>query len=312
MTEANQLTPRMLEPDLLGQNYRQCLRRLSLEPADLDNPPRGAEAVLLPTTHTFGAFKNWDVAGKANWRETWKSILIEDRALLSDARRTVDNKLLDGEPRRDMPEARKMGLDQYVFAYLGVHDPHYAREGPILQPPFGVFISTEKETFPRVIVTNRDLRSPDAPNDDLTATFLLPLDGRRLAYFEAKHNPRHKGDFWHYWGSPRCSDGHTFHSECWKWFLEFHYHDTVPASDFVAILWPHRHVALSGGGRMLESIGQPEVFNSTHPQCRLIPYIWDVDKNGHDFRQASDDVARFFAKHQHFPEDAHHAKEATR
>lgn len=312
MTDNSNFDLQELKPERLRQNFQQCLRQLQLDPATVEKPPENAEALFLPTTHTFGAFKSWDnPQGQPQVRETWKNILVDDKALLSDARRSESRKILPGEPRRGMPVARQLTLDHFVFAYLGIHDPYYARQGVIRQPPFGIFIATENEKFPRVVTTRRDMGSDEVSSDEIAAAFLLPLDGRQLAYYESIYDPRHNGDFWHYWGSPQCSDGPDFHAKCWSWLVEFHYQDAVPVSTFVAIMWPHEYVVFDGGGRALRPIGQRDTFASENHQCHVIPYVWSRGSDGQDFRQASDDVTRFFAKNRHFPEDIDHAKQSS-
>ena len=76
----------------------------------------------IPTTHTFAAEAWLLPAGPHIY--PYRQILFEDEALLSNDTRNRLGKVRDGERQREMPEARAVKLDRFVFAYLGVHDPY--------------------------------------------------------------------------------------------------------------------------------------------------------------------------------------------
>src|SRR5579872_2317057 len=77
-----------------------------------------------PTTHTLAGARNWR-NGNASISGP-DSVFFEHGCLLSEqARNSLNTSPSDALERR-MTKARAAGLDRYVFAYLGVHEPYYS------------------------------------------------------------------------------------------------------------------------------------------------------------------------------------------
>jgi len=264
------------------------------------------EGFGLRTTTTFPYEKRWGAESTYPFRE----ILFNDEALLSERRRILNNKIKPSEPRREMTRAREVGLDHYVFSYMGIHDPYYADQSTFPNPPFGAFIGIDLESYPNCNATRRDVGSPEAewpPHRE----FLLPQSARAMSHLQVRNDARHVEDFWHYWGAPkywreeaRYADSH------WEWQIEFHYYDNIPISQLDAVLWPVEFRALGPRKRETSLLeGEASRFRDAHPECKVIPYQWSPGNPTMSFIKASYAVARFFLMRERYPHDADEALE---
>jgi hypothetical protein len=252
-----------------------------------------------PTTHTFSwTSKGIDLAER---------ILFKDRALVSDAQRQKNS---SESPQGLVAEvASKVGLNDFVFTYLGVHEPYYARQ---LFPAFGIFVNVKAESYPGCIATRRDLKSGDVKLDvendpnpkQIMVQFLLPQDARTLALQEL-YLDRHRGSFRHYWGHPELWHG-EYAEKHWQWVFEFHFKKTIPASAFHAILWPkgNKECRFRIGRIPLTYTVDPAIYVKQNPQCKIIFFDPALNRTPEKaFVSASAKALEYYLSHGDFPEE---------
>ncbi len=141
--------------------------------------------------------------------------------------------------------AHQVGLYEYVFAFHGIHDAHFARDHDfsLVQFPVGVFVSRhfERAQSDRVKVVNatyRDLAVASEIEPPYRNWFLCSEDARVLVAVETAAD--HRGDFWRYWGNPDTAEFN--HKNHWKQLFEFHFYRHVPVGELLAIIWPERRI----------------------------------------------------------------------
>jgi hypothetical protein len=286
-------------PDLLKENFNYWLRQWNplVEP-NLED----CIGLRIATTTTFSAENPPDTTGHPY---PYRAILFEDEALLSNQELRLRGRIEPGSDR-PMEVARAVKLDQFVFAYLGVHDPFYARQTGRLfaTKAFGVFLGVDLDVFPKCNATRRDLAACTGPPQ---REFLLPRDARLYSHYQVLNDPVHFGDFWHYWGSyPYWKDA-DYRTRHWTWKVEFHYRTKIPVGKLEAILWPVEFVAARvgrAGHARLDSESRAEIrlFRSKYPRVFVIPYIWDSAY--HTFVNASYAVVVYVLKHGTYPDNA--------
>jgi len=289
-----------LTPLLLTENYNYWASR---SPTLADDEHRRL-ARLLPTSHTFPYEIIGTPGARLNW-SIWRDVLLDDCALLSEFERDRRRPERAGKLERHASAARNAKLFYFVFSYFGGHDGYYARTNTVDLPAFGVFIAPDSEK-PWVSearaphATRRDLGSPQA-GIDFEKLFLLPEDARELACKQIAQDPRHKMDFWHYWGSTKYWSEFGYKSDRWEWLFEFHFPNEIPLSKFAAILWPCELKKLESGGSALEYIGDGRAFRERHPTCHVIQYAWDTDDPYLCILSASEAAARHYIREGSFP-----------
>jgi hypothetical protein len=249
------------------------------------------------TTHAFGS----RAGGESR---LYRKILFEDGGLKSNrSRRSTSRDLLASVP--DL--AKSVGLDEYVFTYLGIHDPYYARTH---FPAFGIFVSKSAEKHPQSNASSRDLSSPEfaafvktLTPDEILLHFYLPDRGRQLAAREFQTDAHdHGGDFKKYWGSPELWEG-DYARDHWKWMFEFHFLDNIPCSEFDAVLWPlETHYNPWTRGRIPSKASEDRSnFAKQHPSCTIISYPSSFAKPGLGFIYASWQAIGHYLQHGIFP-----------
>lgn len=292
----------------LEANFGYWQRELRCEDIALD----GSElSFAMLTTTTFAYEKRWGDGAKER-RYPYREILFVENALLSDRQRRDLGRYAANEPSRSMDKARAVGLDAFVFAYLGIHDAYYAAAPDLAMPAFGVFLRRGGlEDFPSCNATRRDLASPEIqwPPD---GEFLLPGGGRGIAHYQSLTDPRHQGDFWHYWGSVKYWSDLDYPSRHWEWKVEFHYRDRVDVRDFAAILWPYERRGIRGGMSYSWTNGEASRFRDEHPECAVVLYQWVPQEPTLSFARASYAVAKYHSLHGRYPSDAQVAWETVR
>lgn len=257
----------------------------------------------IPATHT------WGLNGTRGLVDRYRAylhqkILFDDGALLSASARRIANGTEAGYVG---PSAIRAELENYVFAYLGIHNPYYIRD-PLRQlgtvPGFGIFIDTKLESQePRHCHASwRDLDSPESKMYVLAfRRFLLkPEHGRELANLQAFI--RHDGDPWRYWGA----EPHFSPDDTWTWTIEFRFQERVPATAFKAILWPIINKASSlMGGRSVHTRLELDAdkFQASYPNCTVIKYRVSARSGGGPAAliRASTLAARYFSEWGEFP-----------
>jgi hypothetical protein len=284
-----------LTPDQLAENFDYWSSRLR-KGQTVSQQSTPSFLLRMPPAHTWG-YRLRSQSDSPYKRFLYEIILFQDKALLA---KTI--RLKGGKPDTSTvgPTARLCGLDEYVFAYLGVHEPRYARDD---FPAFGVFIKVSKvlESFPRCIASRRDLDSPERKKQQvpIETHFLLPDHGRKLAELERISDPRHAADPWRYW-----SAFEYWNKNSWKWKIEFHYHERVGIDDFSAILWPTdpaHFTRMSGKNGETRSNRDVTRFLETYPQCTVIRYELDWSQQGDSLLRASTLAARHYDQKGIFP-----------
>jgi len=257
-----------------------------------------AQMVLAkaPTTHTWGMqIRERQESGFQSY--AFESILFKDKALLAannSAQRYSDS----GTTRLDA----QTGLEKYVFAYLGAHDPYYARGN---FPAFGVFIKKDAERFPYCNATRRDLHSLEVRADSrpFIDYFLLPEDARKFAAHEAVY--LHDGDVFHYLGHLRHFGEKGYIDKRWQWLIEFHFRERVELNYFDAILWPVVRGASSmrsgsrPNARLKEAVAK---FAKDNTQCCTITYeITTPSRAPAQFLTAAAVAMNYYLERDRFP-----------
>jgi len=255
----------------------------------------------VPTTHSFGARSGGIL-------KLDEKVLFEDKALLANTERR--RALASVGAGTVGSTAARWGLDEFVFTYLGVHDPYYARTH---FPAFGVFVKRGAETFPRCNATRRDLASPETGGDDdatVRLQFLLPSDARdlpsdtrELASLELGNDDRHQGSFRRYWGFPEFWADAGYATDSWKWKHEFHFLEQIPTTNFDAILWPRemRVNAWTRGFVPAPLTDRQSEFMDAHKQCAVISYSPSTHYPASAFVSASARVAEHYVRTGSFP-----------
>jgi hypothetical protein len=309
--------------ELVDENYEYWQRKFQA-PAEMEVDDCCKKACLnLPTTHTFPAYKSWEVLdekGKQvsdsegnvqlDFTYPYKDILFQDRAIVSDGRRESRSKFRPNEPKRKMSRARSIKLNWFVSCYHGIHDPYYA--GYPKRPralPFGVFVSKDMEKFPHC---NASLRDIDLSNPEVTVGtdpkdiyryFLRAKDARELLPLEIASDKKFNNKFFEYWGKDtHWNDPHKWKNQ-WQWKYEFHFFLKIPVTKVEAILWPDFAVFNSVTG-LKESWAIEELseFRAIYPDIKVIAYPWDVDKAGKSFWCASYKVAKCYYRNGRWPD----------
>lgn len=292
-----------LAEDLLEGNFRFWVQAVTASHLGTEDPvpdtPLTAICQRVPTAHTFGDMRF--PTGEDSLRMfAHQTVLFDTKAILSANRRKNEG---IGAGSSLGYRAKTAGLDDFVFAYLGIHEPRYARG---IYPAFGVFVANSHpiERFPRCNASSRNLDSDELGEDfeNIEKCFLLPDHARALMAHEIL--ARHAGDFWHYWGtSQHCRDA-AYRRQHWNWKIEFHYRGEVSVNDFAAILWPiqARSLSFDFGSTPDESYRRDAAkFRQMCSECSVIEYEWDPTSPSVSFLRASELATKFLLEHDRFP-----------
>jgi len=257
----------------------------------------------LPTTHTFG----WRSGSSV---ELHRKILLENRALKSALSRKSEG--VGAEPSFVADAATAAGLNGFVFTYLGIHEPYYSQTH---FPAWGIFVSPKLETFPHCNATRRDLASPEVDRSlPIRLQFVLPTDARHLAILQVLHDERHGGKLKHFWGDPDLWDAPlkqtqpvfwegTYGDRHWTWVPEFHFCDSVPLTEFSAVLWPVETVVnpYTFGRFPAPPTKDLDEFRTKNPDCAVVEYRSSFTKPGTALLRASAAAVEHFLANGSFP-----------
>ncbi|MEJ8841893.1 hypothetical protein WG954_05810 [Lacibacter sp. H375] len=268
----------------------------------------------LFTTHTFGYTKT--VEGEIFY--PYKNIFgidIPAQGLLSDMYREINGLFEEKEKRRTMTAARAVGLNNYVFAYLSIHDPYYGRPGiedtDMNHRPFGIFINKEIDIYPNCLPSRRDVNIYNISETvKIRKEFTHPKKVKDLATYQVVNDNDHKGDFWHYYGSPEHCQNEIYTIEAWKKRIEYHYFEKVDPENIAAVLWPIwiKHVRKPGVMDWDESYYFIQQISLNFPNLKIITYQWDEADPEMCFIEASYFTAKYLMKYDTFPETVEIAK----
>jgi hypothetical protein len=181
----------------------------------------------------------------------------ENCGLQSDHRRKGDGKHLS--------TARELGLNKYVFSYLGVHTPYHriGDDPPVL--PFGMFLKVEDFAYLHGSPCDRDYKKNGLVDQtNIDKYFLLPNDLQKIIANRIVEDPYFNKDFWKYYGSPENWDkDENYAEEHWKKKGEYCFFDMVKPSSIAAILWPVWEETISEDGQQQypNELFDPDLMN---------------------------------------------------
>jgi hypothetical protein len=275
----------------------------------------------LCTTHSFPFVKKNPTGEIIPYQSIFSD--LPDKGILSNGYRKLKNiNPDDHNSSRNIPN----GLENYVFSYLGIHQPYYSRvkndKLGILSKPFGVFIKCplikpETEKFPHNHASRRDIgeENTEVDQSNIDLEFLLPRDARRLMSYQICNDQDHNrfNDqiecFWHYYGNMKYWSDNTYATESWKKKAEFRFFEKLDISDISAILWP---VWIEGSDGISEQYSKThedlQIYSKKFPNIKFITYDLDLTNPEISFVEASYIASFFFLENNKFPEDISIAK----
>lgn len=277
---------KLLENVDLEDNFNKMMTRWK----DIIVPDDNLQKVLsqIHTTHTFALETSLK-------RKPYKDILFHNKAILSQQQQT-NGLYKTGEKVQNLGEASF--LNDYVFAYLGIHDTFYSRnrELDIPVPAFGVFLSPSIEKKYNANATRRDLSSPESI-EDKSKEFLSTELARIYAAYQIANN--HDNNFRDYWGDyTKIINDKNYRENNWKWKIEFHYLAKIDCCDFEALLWPVREIKVSSEETLLDpdALSEIEEFSKENPKVKVYAYKCDFRKPESCFYYASFLITDFYFK----------------
>ena len=291
-----------LSSDKLQQNYTFWISHFKYNAGDSLLQSKEAIFSNLPTTHTWGNRRILD-AKTGNESYVYEEILFNERNIQSNEQlKDRYGPAFKGTMGRNALEA---GLEHFVFAYLGTHQPYYARAA---YPAFGAFFKKDEHAgvFPRLNATRRDLDSPEVNinQQPLENHFILPEHARQLAAIETTLDPRHNNDHMHYLGGHQYWNEVDFVAKNWEWKVEFHYRDDVQLNMLDAILWPEEDnplVSTAGYSALNKLDSDANKFKALNSGCSIIKYKPSRHKAAFDFVRASTNVLEYYIEHNCYP-----------
>jgi len=223
----------------------------------------------------------------------------------------------DDKSNRNIPD----GLENYVFAYLGIHQPYYSRKQTdklgINSKPFGIFINSaidneSVEKFDDCHASRRDLgeSNPEVDSRNKDLEFLLPENARTLMAYQICNDPDHTGHsseqiecFWHYYGSIESWKNKDYATNSWKKKAEFRYFEKIKISDIKAVLWPIWVEGIIDGAPVFsKTYDDLKVLSEKYSNIQFITYNLDLRKPEICFVEASYISIKQYLSDGKFPE----------
>lgn len=291
------------DTDLLKLNFDKLVSQLSATaPPD---PALKNSLLTMHTTHTFGYEKTFYTDASRTLSHTvypYRSILIEKRAFLSERYRNKGLMHQAGEQTRKMTKARIYGLDNYVFAYLGLHEYYYAQTDGMNIPAYGAFLSHTLDYEAHANSTLYDLESGLAAGYDPKDITLNTNDAR--VFTASEITVRYENDLFTYWICPEYADKAFYDDHMWAHKREFHYREKVELADMEAILWPVELVAIDDTDRMViraDIRAEIAEFRRYNPKVNVYKYIWKGAEGLERFSFASKLVTEYYYQQNEYP-----------
>jgi hypothetical protein len=279
----------MIEKTELKKNFETHLRNF----AALTEPPGFMDmSINLEVTHTFA--ESNDGGTTRLLEKIFFNPNKNHRGLLSYGYREK-HKLPNS--RKPATYAKKFGLNDFVFAYPGSHEPYYA--GKDIEPSFGVFISKELEKTDTANASRRDLASSEIIKP-VRKEFLTPEDARTLIACEI--STKYNGDIWYYWGSPLYFNEAGYFRKMWERKAEMHFYDSVPPKYIRGIIWPDKKYHIHGGINSSSQIKEMQGFAQLYPDIKIYNYKWTAKYGQEAFVNASCYVSKYYYENQKYPE----------
>ncbi|MDR2472395.1 MAG: hypothetical protein LBD53_02365 [Tannerella sp.] len=276
----------------LTNNYLAHWSRIT-ENRDNSLPDFTDRFMRLEVTHTFS---------ESAYNNIFLNPDAQHRGLLSYEYRRSHGLTTSRPPTEP---AASFGLNRFVFAYLGSHEPYYA--GQDTDPAFGVFISRNLEYLETSNASRRDLASPEI-REPIQDEFMMPEDARKIIALEIENN--HQGDIWSYWGNP---NGDL--KKMWESKAEMHFLDKIQISDIKGILWPVKINTYSANGRdYSQHTREQQEFAELYPHIKIYNYTWKSNFNygSKSFINASCCVSKHYFSNNDYPPSQMYLYENTR
>lgn len=222
-----------------------------------------------------------------------------------------------------MSLARKIGLDKYVFSYLGMHLPYHRLDDmpPIF--PFGLFVKPSAFARMHGSPCDRDYEHNDeVDKENVDKYFLLPEDLQVLVTNRVLKDPFFSGKFWKYHGNPDDWEDEMYRNNQWKKKAEYCHFEKLNPEDIEAVLWPVWESTIDENAfspddlyelipSFEESFGIKVILY--RPYGELIEKESWMTKNMRDWEialvEASYLAHRYFIEHTTFPDSIKEARE---
>lgn len=147
------------------------------------------------------------------------------------------DRILQGDGQH-LGTARKLGLDKFVFSYLGGHSPYHRETDKVPITPFGLFIKPESFAHAHGSPCDRDhVKNTTVKEAELDKYFLTQERLQEVVANRIMKSP-YNGDVWKYYGTPEGYEDEQFREEHWKSTGEYCYYMKVKPEHIEAILWP--------------------------------------------------------------------------
>lgn len=258
----------------------------------------------MPTTHTFGYEKSFDIVPGVRFTVyPYKNILFEHKALHSESYREKLDPATKTSLKRTMTAARAYGLNEFVFSYLGTHEYYYA-ESNGEKPAFGVFLSPsldfDDEKFPNA--TLFDLESRYINGRLPQQVTLHTGNARDVSAHEIANF--YENDFFNYWVCKDYALKNYHDIGMWEQKREFHYFEKIGIEYFQGIIWPLEMVHDEKTGKAninTDTLHEIALFGKQHPDIIIYPYQWEVGLGKERFSFASFFVINFLYLHGVLP-----------
>jgi hypothetical protein len=278
--------------DQLSRNFDTHLKNITNE-QKIVVPDFMDQFMQLDVTHTFAEI---DRDGCSLFQNIFFNSNENHRGLLSYQYRENNGLPNSRDPSGD---AALFGLYEFVYAYLGSHEPYYG--GGDIDPAFGVFLSKELERTISSNASRRDLASPEI-RPPVENEFMIPEDARKIIVFEIVNG--YHGDIWHYWGNPNADYADAdYLKNMWKKKAEMHFFDSVQISDINGIIWPHKRVWTVNGFDDSQRTEKQRQFVELYPNIRIYNYQWNPESGSKAFLNASYRVSQYLFEHNEYPEN---------
>ncbi len=138
-----------------------------------------------------------------------------------------------------MKTAIELSIDNFVFSYLGTHDPYHRQYDAPPIMPFGLFLDASTFAFTHGNLCDRDYKKNDqVEKDEIEYYFLKMEDLRKIITWRIVNDKFFASDFWKYFGKENYWDDQEFVDNHWKKKAEMCFFNRVPLQFFRAILWP--------------------------------------------------------------------------
>jgi len=228
----------------------------------------------------------------------------------------------DDKSSRNIPK----GLENYVFTYLGIHQPYYARKNDgkigLNSKPFGIFVknpllSIETEKFPHNHASRRDVgkNNDDVDQKKTDLEFLLPKDARLLMAYQVCNDPDHNCSpsqlerFWHYYGNNGFWNDGEYATNSWKKKAEFRFFERLKLEDIEAVLWPIWLDEIDGvEEKYSRTYDDLKIYSRKLTKIKFITYDLDLRKPEICFVEASYLALAYYFQKGIFPDSAQLAK----